>query len=111
MENSSQPVSGTKREKTGGRTQGTPNKATAEVKELAREYGPEAIKRLAYLMRHAKAEQAQAMAAKELLDRGYGKAIQQMEVNTTRFVIRAPMPLDTATWVAEHSPKAGRTAQ
>ncbi len=29
--------------KTGGRQRGTPNKATAEVKALAGQYGPEAI--------------------------------------------------------------------
>jgi hypothetical protein len=95
-----------KREKTGGRTFGTPNKATAEVKELAREYGPEAVERLAYLMRHAKAEQAQVAAAKELLDRGYGKAGQQMEVNNTRYVIRAPQPApNVETWLAKYAPK------
>lgn len=43
MENTYQPDSGTKRVKTGGRIAGTPNKATAEVKELAREHGPDAI--------------------------------------------------------------------
>ena len=37
--------------KMGGRQVGTPNKATAEVKILARKYGPEAVEKLAKLMR------------------------------------------------------------
>ena len=37
--------------KTGGRRQGTPNKATAEIKALAQVYGPEVIEKLVKLMR------------------------------------------------------------
>ena len=32
--------------KTGGRQKGTPNKATVEVRVLAQEYGPDALKEL-----------------------------------------------------------------
>ena len=94
-------------ERRGGRQRGTPNKATAEIKVLAREHGPEAIKKLVGLMRgHDKqidrlgekilalpadsAEMTNLLqhllallsgrniaselgAAKELLDRGFGK--------------------------------------
>jgi len=70
--------------KTGGRQKGTPNKSTAQIKELAREYGPAAIERLAEkagLLEHlgkmpADTDAAQIAAIKELLDRGYGKATQ-----------------------------------
>jgi hypothetical protein len=62
-----------------GRKKGTPNKVTSEVKELARQYGQEAVDTLAQLMRSAESEQAQIAAAKELLDRGYGKATQPLE--------------------------------
>ena len=34
-----------------GRKKGVPNKATAEIKVLARQYGPEAIGKLVKLMR------------------------------------------------------------
>ena len=62
--------------KTGGRKAGTPNKSTAEVKAIAGKYGPDAIARLAHLMINAESEQAQVAAAKELLDRAYGKSTQ-----------------------------------
>ena len=62
--------------KTGGRQKGVPNKATRDIKALAQNYGPAAIKRLFYLMEHAESEGAQVAAIKELLDRGYCKAAQ-----------------------------------
>jgi hypothetical protein len=37
--------------KTGGRKAGTPNKATAEIRQVAMLHGPAAIKRLAVLMK------------------------------------------------------------
>ena len=64
--------------KTGGRTKGTPNKATAEIRALAQQHGPAAIKRLAWLSLNAASEQTQAFAAEKLLDRGYGRAIQSI---------------------------------
>lgn len=60
--------------KTGGRKAGTPNRASADVKALAQDYGEEAIDKLVQVMRTAPNYQAQVAAAKELLDRGYGKA-------------------------------------
>lgn len=64
--------------KTGGRVAGTPNKATAEVKSLARMYGAQIIEHLYGLALGAENEAAQIAAAKELLDRGYGKATQMV---------------------------------
>lgn len=65
--------------KTGGRIKGTPNKATAEVKSLARQYGADMIDVLAKIaMDDERPESARVSAAKELLDRGYGKSIQQI---------------------------------
>jgi hypothetical protein len=69
-------------ERRGGRQAGTPNKATSEIKEAAREFGPAAITRLAELAGliekkpGAESEQTQLGAMRELLDRGYGKAAQ-----------------------------------
>jgi hypothetical protein len=62
--------------KTGGRRKGTQNKATAEVKVLAGQYGPEAIETLADLMRNGQNEQTRRAACSELLDRAYGRATQ-----------------------------------
>jgi len=66
--------------KTGGRVAGTPNKATAEIKDIARSYGPEAIERLWKLAKGAESEQAQVAACKEILDRGYGKPSQSVAI-------------------------------
>ena len=79
-----------KGKKTGGRARGVPNKATAEIKNVARIYGPNAVKALAIMsglakadkslpdVRLAESEQARVGAIKEILDRGYGKAAQPL---------------------------------
>ena len=64
--------------KTGGRKAGTPNKATAELKTIARQYTDAAVKELARLALEAASEQARVSAIKELLDRGYGRATQPL---------------------------------
>jgi hypothetical protein len=63
---------------TGGRTAGTPNKATADVKAIAQQYTPAAIEELARLATGAESESARVAAIKELLDRGHGKAPQSI---------------------------------
>ncbi|HEY4846246.1 MAG TPA: hypothetical protein VIH87_00220 [Methylocella sp.] len=60
--------------KTGGRKAGTPNKATAEIRQIAAVHGPAAIKRLVALMKGS--GPVAVAACRELLDRGYGKAPQ-----------------------------------
>lgn len=62
------------RPKTGGRKKGTPNKATASIKELARQYTTEALEALVGVLRNSETDAAKVSAAKEILDRGYGKA-------------------------------------
>jgi hypothetical protein len=57
-----------------GRPKGSPNKATAAVRALAQEYGPEAIKELARLAKGAESEAARVSACEKLLDRAYGKS-------------------------------------
>lgn len=66
-----------------GRKAGIPNKATGEAKELARQWGPKAIKRAAQLAGllpgekgKAESEAAQMAAVNTILDRAYGKAAQ-----------------------------------
>lgn len=62
-----------------GRKKGSRNKVAVEVRALARVYGPEAIRALVDLLQHTE-WQARAMAAKELLDRGYGKPSEERVV-------------------------------
>lgn len=62
-----------------GRPKGTLNKSTAEIKELAQKYSAKALETLATIMRDSENDTARISAAKELLDRGYGKAPQAME--------------------------------
>lgn len=71
-----------------GRPKGATNKATREVRDIARAYGPDAIKRAAELAGlildeetkmprgKAESEQAQISALGIILDRAYGKAAQ-----------------------------------
>lgn len=62
-----------------GRPKGALNRSTLEVREAARAYTAEAIKTLASIMRHGTSEAVQILAAKELLDRAYGKPAQASE--------------------------------
>lgn len=59
-----------------GRPKGALNKSTREVKQIAQQHGPAAIRHLVRLMTKAESEQAQIAAAKEILDRAYGKSTQ-----------------------------------
>ncbi len=68
----------TRGQRFGGRAKGTPNKATAEIKTIARKYGREAISMLAQMMRSAADAKVRVMAANALLDRGYGKPAQTL---------------------------------
>lgn len=62
--------------KTGGRLPGTPNKATADIKAMAREHTPAAMKELARIAKESGSDAARVAAIKELFDRAYGKASQ-----------------------------------
>jgi hypothetical protein len=59
-----------------GRPKGALNKATKDVKEAARKHGPKALEVLSRLMLEAESETAQIAAAKEILDRAYGRSTQ-----------------------------------
>jgi hypothetical protein len=60
----------------GGRKPGVPNKVTAEVRDLARVHGPSVLEELARLALESESDQARVAAAKEILDRAYGKCAQ-----------------------------------
>lgn len=62
--------------KGGGRPKGVPNKATAGLKELAREYTAEALAALVQIMNESESDAARVSAINSILDRGYGKPSQ-----------------------------------
>jgi hypothetical protein len=64
-----------------GRKAGSPNKITAEIKAIAQEHGQKAIELLVDMMYSAQSDSTKVMAAKELLDRGYGKSMQHTEIS------------------------------
>jgi hypothetical protein len=74
------PPKGTPKPLGSGRKRGTPNKTTAEMRAVAQSYGPEAFAILISIMRNLDAPlQVRIMAARDVLDRGYGKATETHE--------------------------------
>lgn len=51
-----------------------------ELSEAAREYAPLAIKTLVNVMRTGETDAARVSAAKEVLDRAYGKSVQGVRI-------------------------------
>jgi hypothetical protein len=62
-----------------GRPKGSLNRATAEVKKAAQKYTKNAVKTLLEIMEKGENESARVSAAREILDRGYGKPMQAVE--------------------------------
>lgn len=56
-------------------------KVLGELQELARRHAPDVIEELARLAVKARSETARIAAGRELLDRGFGRARQSMEVS------------------------------
>lgn len=77
-----------------GRPKGQPNKATADIKALARQYVPEAVVELARLAREADSEQARVSAIKEILDRAYGKATQHIAGDDSASPVRSHQTIE-----------------
>jgi hypothetical protein len=67
-----------------GRKPGIPNRATRELKELAREYTNDALAALVSVLHDAAAPaSAKVAAATALLDRGHGRPAQYIEADVT----------------------------
>ena len=79
-----------------GRPKGALNRSTLEVREAARAYTAEALAKLAAIMRHGTSEAVQILAAKELLDRGYGRPAQALSEPEATLIEARPMSLDVA---------------
>lgn len=66
--------------KSGGRQKGTPNKATASIRDAARAFSDKALATLAKVMDDAEAAPAaRVSAANSILDRAHGKPMQAFE--------------------------------
>jgi hypothetical protein len=65
--------------KIAGRKPGTPNKVAANIKEICQRAAPQLIAELLRLAQRSKSEMVRIAAAKEILDRGFGKARQTVE--------------------------------
>lgn len=66
--------------KIAGRKKGVPNKATRELKDICQQYTDEAVNRLVDIMRNGR-DEVSVSAIKELFDRAYGKAKQQIDAS------------------------------
>lgn len=68
--------------KTGGRRKGTPNRATASLRDIAQQYTVESVEALVNVLRREDAPAiAVVAAANALLDRGHGKPKQELDVH------------------------------
>lgn len=64
-----------------GRKKGSPNKATADIKAAAQEYTEDALRVLASIMTKSESDAARVAAANSILDRGYGKPKQSVDLD------------------------------
>ena len=82
----------------GGRPKGVSKLVVADVRALAKTYGEDAIEALVSIMRNAKTPPAARVAAAiAILDRGWGKPSQKMDVAggvTLEALIMASLPDD-----------------
>lgn len=81
-----------------GRPKGSLNRATAEVRLLAQEYGPDALKELHRLSREAESEAARVSACNAILDRAYGKSPASVPIVID--IPKAETPAEVARAVA-----------
>lgn len=83
-------------------------KAPIEIRSLARKHTESALRVLSAIMNKENApESARVAAAQALLDRGWGKATQFIEAETThRYVARVPdKKPDAIEWQQQHAPQ------
>jgi hypothetical protein len=60
-----------------GRKKGSPNKITREIKEIAHQYGPGALKELARIAHTGRGEAARVAACRKILDRPTARQCSQ----------------------------------
>jgi hypothetical protein len=74
-------VSPSGRPKSGGRTAGTPNRVTTDLRLAAKEFTTEALDTLVEIMRNEESATERQTAVKEILNRGWGKAVAQLHID------------------------------
>jgi hypothetical protein len=79
------------RAKTGGRKPGVRNKATLDIKAMCQDVGADMVTMLKDLAYNAEFEPTRIQAAKILLDRGYGLAVQPVEATVTHNIVYEPI--------------------
>lgn len=67
--------------KTGGRQPGTPNRATASIREAAQEFSAQALDVLVQVATQSESDAARVAAANAILDRAHGKPKQSLDVD------------------------------
>jgi hypothetical protein len=67
--------------KTGGRQKGTKNKTSNEMRELTARYGPDALSCIVKIMEEDDDSQRRLRAAEILLERGFGRAKEHLDVS------------------------------
>ena len=94
-----------------GRPLGVPNKLTRPLRELAALHSEDCIAVLVQLRDHAEAEQVRLAAANSLLDRGYGKPRQEIDLRDdnriTVIVDRMGYAVDVPPALEDHSREEG----
>ena len=88
-------------------------KAIGIVQELARQHTPKAIEKLADITRNSQSDSAKIAAAKELLDRGWGKPPQFSWSNQGEFTRAIDMTDDELIAIATggfEQPEAGASS-
>ncbi|MFN7883403.1 MAG: hypothetical protein ACK5PF_10380 [bacterium] len=63
-----------------GRPKGSVNKVTADIRAAAQAYTDDALATLAQIMKAGESEAARVAAANSILDRGFGKPRQALDV-------------------------------
>lgn len=97
---------------TSGNPSGRP-KVVGEIQELARKHAPEAIQALVDIAMRGESESARVAAASALLDRGYGRPSQQMDIEIVKTTVaRVPAVSENAdAWRAQHVPETMKNLQ
>ena len=91
-----------------GRPKGAVNTERREAKELAIQHGPEIIAELARLALKAKSEMARISAGEAVLNRAYGKPVQQIDANINARVAFEDMLVAASKYDEEQRRRAER---
>ena len=98
-----------------GRPLGSSNKLTRPLKELAALHSEDCIAVLVELRDHAEAEHVRLAAANALLDRGYGRPRQAIDMHAdeslTIIVNRSGQAVDVLPAIADHATEEAETTE